>query len=247
MAASGWALIAVAPFVGSFLGVVIRRLPRQQPYLLGRSHCVHCGAALGIRDLVPFVSWAAARACCRSCGARLGWFYPAVEAAALVIAVLSASLDHGVAAWIDFALGCWLLALAWIDFDHLLLPDALTLPLVLAGLAQAAALAPDELFGRAAGAACGFVSLAVLAWAYRRSRGREGLGGGDPKLLAAAGAWVGIAALPAVILVAAVTGLAAAAGLALGGAALRRDTAVPFGPFLALATWAVWLFGAPGF
>ena len=83
----------------------------------------------------------------------------------------------------------------------------------------------------------------MLAWVYRRLRGREGLGGGDAKLLAAAGAWIGASGLPSVLFGAAVAALLAAAALALAGREMRRDTALPFGPFLALATWLVWLFG----
>ena len=85
--------------------------------------------------------------------------------------------------------------------------------------------------------------LRATAWAYRRLRGIEGLGGGDAKLLAAAGAWVGAAALPSVLLGAACAALIAVAGLAIAGTRLSRRSALPFGPFLALATWAVWLLG----
>jgi leader peptidase (prepilin peptidase)/N-methyltransferase len=138
------------------------------------------------------------------------------------------------------------LALAWIDARCWLLPDILTLPLVVVGLA-AAALAPETLpgalFARALGAALGYSVLQAVAWLYKRLRGRDGLGGGDAKLLAAAGAWVGAGALPSVVFVAAASALAAALLSRLRGIRLAAQSALPFGPFLALAAWLVWLFG----
>jgi len=240
--ASGWALLAAAPLIGSFLGVVIRRLPEGRPIVRGRSHCEQCGTALTAFDLVPFVSWAVSRGHCRHCGARLGWFYPGIETAALLIAAISILVDEGGSACLDWGFGCVLLALAWIDAEHGILPDALTLPLIPAGL-LAALLAPEELADRALGAASGYLGLIALAWVYRRLRRREGLGGGDAKLLAAAGAWIGASGLPSVLFGGAAAALLAAAGLAFAGREIRRDTALPFGPFLALATWLVWLFG----
>jgi len=240
-----WALLLAAPFIGSFLGVLIRRLPAARPLAWGRSACEHCGASLAARDLVPLFSWLALRGRCRHCGAPVGWFYPGVELAALAIAVIALGVDRGLAAWLDCLLGWWLLVLGWIDLRHWLLPDALTLPLVVAGLVAAAFLAPAELTERALGAALGYLVLRAVAWVYRRLRGREGLGGGDAKLLAAAGAWVGAPALPSVILVAALAGLVAAGIMQLAGARLRAHSALPFGPFLAIATWLVWLFGPP--
>jgi leader peptidase (prepilin peptidase)/N-methyltransferase len=238
-----WGLIVVAPFIGSFLGVLIRRLPEEQPVAWVRSACESCGARLGAAELVPLFSWVAARGRCRHCGQALGWFYPGVELAALAIAGAAVLADRGAAAWLDAGLGWWLLTLGWIDVRRWLLPDVLTLPLILAGLIAAVALAPAALLDRALGAVLGYALLQLVAVLYRRLRGRDGLGGGDPKLLAAAGAWVGALALPSVVLLAAAAALAAAAILQLGGARLNAGSALPFGPFLALATWLVWLFG----
>jgi len=240
---AGWALLAAAPIFGSFLGVVIRRLPEGRPLAWGRSHCERCGTALRVRDLVPFASWLAARGRCRHCGMPVGWFYPAVEAAALVLAAISVALDLGGAAWLDFGFGAVLLALAWIDAEHGILPDALTLPLIPAGLLAALPFAREELADRVVGVVCGYLGLKLLAWTYRRWRGREGLGGGDAKLLAAAGAWVGSSGLPSVLFGGAIAALLTALALAIAGREMRRDTALPFGPFLALAAWCVWLFG----
>jgi leader peptidase (prepilin peptidase)/N-methyltransferase len=237
------ALVVVAPFIGSFIGVVIRRLPDGVSIVRGRSHCEHCGHALSGRDLVPLASWLSSGARCRYCGHRLEWFYPLVELAALAIAVASVAIDRGMAAWVDAVLGWWLLALGWIDLRRWLLPDELTLSLVPVGLAAAWWFAPEELRDRVAGAACGYLGLWVVAWAYRRLRGRDGLGMGDAKLLAAGGAWVGASGLPSVVFGAAVAALAAAAIMAVAGTRLDRYSALPFGAFLAPAIWLVWLFG----
>ena len=241
--AAAWGTVAAAPFIGSFLGVLIRRLPEDRPIAWARSACEHCGRPLAVRDLVPLLSWLLARGRCRSCGRPIGWFYPAVELAAFAVALIAVAADSGGWVWLDCLLGWWLLTLAWIDARHWLLPDVLTLPLILTGLFAAAAFAPDALFARALGAALGYASLQALAWLYKKARGRDGLGGGDPKLFAAAGAWVGVGGLPGVVLVAALAALAVAALLRLSGVRLAAQSAIPFGPFLAFATWLVWLFG----
>ena len=214
----------------------------------GRSRCPACGTTLAVRDLIPLASWLAARGRCRHCGARLGAWYPLVELGAAAIGVLSLGLLPAPGAWLAALLGWWLLALALIDLRVWLLPDALTLPLLAAGLVLAAwgevggGLGPSPtgvtLAGSLVGAAAGFLVLAGIGLAYRRWRGREGLGLGDAKLLAAAGAWLGAASLPWVVLLAAVAGLALAA---VRGGNLRAETPVPFGPPLALAFWSCFL------
>lgn len=238
-----WYLVAVALLVGSFVGVVIDRLPEGEPFGGGRSRCGECGTALTARDLVPLASWLTSGGRCRHCGARIGWFYPIVELAALAIAVLSLCVDRGFEAWVDALLGWWLLALGWIDWRHGVLPDVLTLPLIVLGLAVAGDFEPERLWDPLLGVFFGYGVLWIVAWAYRRLRGREGLGLGDAKLFAAAGAWVGVTGLPSVLAAAALAGLAAAGGMMLAGRRLDRYSALPFGPFLAAATWLVWLFG----
>jgi leader peptidase (prepilin peptidase)/N-methyltransferase len=241
--ATGWGALLCAPFIGSFLGVVIRRLPAGRPIAWARSRCEFCGAALGVRDLLPFYSWLAAGGRCRFCGHPLGWFYPAIELSAFAVVLAALAADGGEKIWLDCLFGWWLLALGWIDIRRWLLPDALTLPLILAGLAAAAAFDREQLAGRALGAALGYISLRAIALLYRGLRGHEGLGHGDAKLLAASGAWVGVMALPQVVLGAAVSALFAAACLRLFGVPLGAGSALPFGPFLALATWLIWLLG----
>ena len=238
-----WGALFAAPFVGSFLGVLVRRLPDGLPIAWSRSRCEWCGTALRAGDLVPLYSWVAAGGRCRYCGHSLGWFYPGIELAAIAVPLTAAIAGHGGEIWLDCLLGWWLLALAWIDIRRWLLPDPLTLPLVIAGLVVTAMLDPVKLTEHALGAALGYLSLRVVASLYRALRGREGLGRGDAKLLAASGAWLGAGALPQVVLGAAVTGLFAAGCLQLAGIRLRASSALPFGPFLALATWLAWLFG----
>jgi leader peptidase (prepilin peptidase)/N-methyltransferase len=237
-----WGTVVAAPFVGSFLGVLVRRLPEGRPILLGRSRCETCGRVLAARDLVPLLGWLAARGRCRFCGARLGWFYPGIELAATAVALAAVGADGGERTWLDCLLGWWLLALAWIDLRCWLLPDALTLPLVLAGLAAAVWLEPESLTAAALGAAVGYLGLRLVGSLYRMLRGGDGVGEGDAKLLAASGAWLGAALLPDVILLAASTALAAALCLRLAGIRLSARSALPFGPFLAFATWVFWLF-----
>ena len=243
LGAAGWALLVTAPFIGSFLGVVIRRLPEGRALVWARSRCDSCAAVLRVGELVPLVSWITSRGRCRHCGAWLGSFYPAVELAALAVAAMALLVDDAQTAWLDALLGWWLLTLAWIDLRRWVLPDALTLPLILAGLLAAVAFNPGNLTERGLGAALGYLALRLVAWAYVRLRGREGLGQGDAKLLAAAGAWLGALALPQVVLIAALSALLAAAALRISGTPVRAHSALPFGPFLALAIWALWLWG----
>ena len=238
-----WSALLAAPFVGSFLGVIIRRLPDDRTLAWGRSHCEHCGTVLAVRDLVPVVSWLAAGGRCRYCRQPLGWFYPGIEIAAVVVALLAIAADGAERTWLDCIFGWWLLALGWIDLRRWLLPDALTLPLIVAGLALAAVFAREELLDCALGAVLGYLGLRAIALIYRGLRRREGLGQGDAKLLAAAGAWVGASALPQLVFGAALSALVTVVALRLAGVRLGAHSALPFGPFLALATWLIWLFG----
>src|SRR5258706_7635340 len=153
-----WAAL-LAPFIGSFLGVVVMRHDAAARMLAGRSACEACGKRLGPADLVPVLSWVLLRGKCRHCGAPIGLFYPAIELAALAVALWSATVFTGFAFWASCVLGWTLLALAATDIKYFLLPDFLTLPLVAAGLSVAAALGVHSLtesfvlpsLGRAAG------------------------------------------------------------------------------------------------
>jgi leader peptidase (prepilin peptidase)/N-methyltransferase len=238
-----WPLL-VAPFVGSFLGVLIKRLPAEQPVVFSRSACAHCGTRLTGLDMIPLLSFLISRGRCRHCGQPIGLFHPAVELAAVLVAVWAVLAEADpVLTWVDCGLGWTLLTLAWIDWTELLLPDVLTLPLLLAGLALTYVLQPDVLVDRSLAAAAGYLSFQGLALGYRWLRGRDGLGGGDAKLIGAAGAWCGLAALPFVVVISALLGLLAALGLALTGRNMTSTTQIPFGPCIVLAFWLAWMCG----
>ncbi len=235
--------VVAAPFVGSFLSVVVTRLPEGRGIVFGRSACPHCGQALGLRDLVPVASWLWRRGRCRTCGAAIGWLYPALELGAFGLALWAALAVPAPVVWWSCGFGWLLLALAAIDLRCLRLPDALTLPLGLGGLAFAGLMVPALLADHALGAALGFAACWGLAAAYRAFRGREGLGGGDARLLAAGGAWVSWEGLGGTMAIAAVSALLVVAGLLLGGRRLTGDSMLPFGPFLCLGLWLTWLYG----
>ena len=239
--------LLLSPFIGSFLGVVIRRLPLGRPITAARSACEGCGRTLPARDLVPLLSFAVLRGRCRFCRAGIARFHVWIELAAIAVAAwaMLTVTDLGML-WADCVLGWSLLALAWIDWDHLRLPDVITLPLVVLGLLATWWLDPDAAADHALAAAAGYLAFRGIAWAYRMLRRREGLGEGDAKLLAAAGAWVGLAGMPTVVLGA----VAIALGTTLVQRLFRRhaaDTPIPFGPYLALAAWLVRLYGAADF
>lgn len=235
----GWIAMLAAPFAGSFLGVLVRRLPRERPDLWGRSACERCGHALSPLELVPLVSYAALRGRCRACGKRIAPAHLAAELAALAVAAVVAAIGEDI--WLGCALGWTLLALAWLDWERFWLPDVLTLPLLLAGLAAAWLVEPWTLTDRAVGAIAGYAAFRALAWLYRRLRRRAGLGEGDAKLLAAGGAWLGWQALPDVVMAGALLGLALAGVQRLRGRRLDGATPLPFGTALAGAIWAIWL------
>jgi len=241
-----WLLpLLLAPFIGSFLGVLIRRLPQHRPVGLTRSECESCGHALGLPDMVPIASYLALGGRCRFCRAPIARFHVAIELGALGVAGWAASAESDpLRLWIGCTLGWALLALAWIDAECMLLPDALTLPLILLGLAATWLQCPERVADHALGAVVGYLAFRGIAYLYRVMRRRDGLGQADAKLLAAAGAWVGWAALPLLVLMAALAGLGAALLAALSGRRLHAGTRLPFGPFLAAALWLTWLYGA---
>jgi leader peptidase (prepilin peptidase)/N-methyltransferase len=235
--------VFAAPFVGSFLGTLVLRLPERRPIAMGRSACEHCGAALGWRDLIPFASWLALRGRCRHCGAPLSAFYPLVEAAALLIVLQAGATTTGWVLLSSILFGWWLLVLAAIDWRTFTLPDVLTLPLAIAGFGAAYAFDRDALLDHAIGAAAGLAAFALIAFLYKSIRGRDGLGFGDAKLLAALGGWVAWQGLATVVLYAAIAGLAVTLGGGLAGTRMALQTRIPFGAYLALGGWLVWLYG----
>ena len=235
--------VVLSPFIGSFLGVVVTRALQPRTILIGRSACPACGSPLSGRDLVPLLSFIWLKGRCRVCAAHIARFHPAIELAALLVAIWAAVSADGVILWMTCLLGWSLLALAAIDFRHYLLPDFLTLPLIPLGLLAAWLTAPSTVVDSLIGAAAGLIFVIALRYVYGLIRHREGIGLGDAKLLAAAGAWVGWVALPSVVLIAALSGLVFATGLRLAGKEVSAADRVPFGIFLSLGLWTVWLYG----
>ena len=230
----------VGAVLGSFLGLVSIRYPKGQAIALGRSACSTCGRTLHPLDLLPIISFLLLRGRCRTCKAGIERRYIVFEVAAAVIGIASAmAFPHG-QALAAAVLGWWLLLLAALDLEHYWLPNRLTYPLILSGLVAAGIFEPSRILHHLAGAAIGFLLLSLVRIVYRRLRGREGLGGGDAKLFAAAGAWVGWQDLPLVLLAAAASALA-------GAILLHRHKEeflakpLPFGLFLAPAIWLVYL------
>jgi len=237
-------MLAIAPVIGSFLGVLAQRLPEGRSVAWSRSACDRCGHVLAPADLVPIGSWLALRGLCRYCRAPIGRFTLAIELAAVGVVAWAALQTSGWALVADCFLGWMLLALAAVDWRAFILPDSLTLPLLASGLAVASWLRPpwvDHLIG----AAAGFVVFWFLALVYRLLRGREGLGLGDAKLLAALGAWLSWQGLPTVLLWASMLGLGFALVRAAAGMGLRLSDRIPFGVFLAGGGWLVWLYRPP--
>lgn len=168
----------------------------------------------------------------------------AALAAGLAIAAWAALADDEPARLAaNCLLGWTLLALAWIDWRSMRLPDALTLPLLLAGLLATWLDRPGDLPAHLLGALAGFAAFALVGWLYRRLRGQEGLGLGDAKLLAAGGAWLGWEGLASVVLLGCATAALSLLPRHLAGHRLSRHSALAFGPWLALGIWLVWLLG----
>jgi leader peptidase (prepilin peptidase) / N-methyltransferase len=212
--------------------------------LSGRSRCDGCGTRLRALELVPLASWLALRGRCRHCGAPIDPLHPAIEAGCLVLAALAGVVFTGWMLALACVLGWLLLTLAAIDLRTGLLPDPLVLAVAVTGLGGAILLAPETVGYRVIGGLLGAGVLAGVAFAFARLRGREGLGRGDIKLIGALGLWVGWQGLPWVILLGSLSGLAYAAVRLMLRRPIARDEELPFGPFLALAGWLVWLYSA---
>ena len=255
--------------LGSFLNVVIHRLPRmlerqwaqecaslqgkpptEQPaynLLVPRSSCPHCGHAIHWYENLPVISFVALRGRCSACAARISLRYPAVELASSAL-LAWAAWQWGATAtallWGVFSLA--ILTLVFIDWDTTLLPDDITLPLLWLGLIGAALRwTPLPLHESLWGAVAGYLSLWSVYWLFRWTTGKEGMGFGDFKLFAALGAWFGWQALVPIILIASIIG--AIVGMVLKfGPGLREGGYLPFGPFLGGAGLAV-MFTGPAY
>ncbi len=257
--------------VGSFLNVVIHRLPLMmerawraqcrelmdipptpadagkevEPFNLAtpRSRCPHCGHAISALENIPVISYLWLRGRCAGCGKPISARYPLVEfATALLSGITAWHFGFGWAAGAALALTWALIALSLIDFDHQLLPDDITLPFLWIGLL----LSLFGLFTNSAasiiGALAGYLSLWTIYILFKWATGKEGMGYGDFKLLAMLGAWMGWQALPVVILLSSVVGAVVGVTLILFRGR-DRNIPIPFGPYLAAAGWLSLLWG----
>lgn len=252
--------------VGSFLNVVILRLPKRLEWqwkhdsleTLGQadlydppppgivvepSHCPHCQHKLSWYENIPVFSWLALRGRCRSCKAPISIQYPAVEL--LTMLLVTACVWRFGFGWQGFGaslLSCFLIAMSGIDVRTQLLPDQLTLPLLWLGLIASV----DNLFVPAkaaiAGAVLGYLSLWGVYWVYKQLTGKIGMGHGDFKLLAALGAWAGYKALLPIVMLSSIVG-AVVGSIWLMTKGRDQATPIPFGPYLAIAGWIVFLWG----
>jgi leader peptidase (prepilin peptidase)/N-methyltransferase len=268
--ASLGATLAAALFgllIGSFLNVVIYRIPKMMqresdnyvahesgkelPHtdrfnlMVPRSSCPHCGHQITALENIPVISWLMLGGKCSACKAPISPRYPAIE---LVCGLLSAALVwHFGSGWLGLAtlvFGWFLLAMTMIDYDTQLLPDDLTYPLLWLGLLVNLNGMFVPLRDAVIGAAVGYVALWSIYWLFKLATGKEGMGYGDFKLLAALGAWLGWTMLPTIILLSAVVG--ALVGISLIVFAKRgRDKPIPFGPYLAAAGLVALLYGTP--
>jgi leader peptidase (prepilin peptidase) / N-methyltransferase len=251
--------------VGSFLNVVIHRLPKmmerdwqascldfqgqevpEQPkynLVVPRSSCPACGHMITAMENIPVISYAFLRGKCKACQAPISARYPFVE---LLTGVLSyaVALQYGYSHLTVFALAFVfaLVALTFIDFDTQLLPDDITLPLLWLGLLLNLNNGFTDISSAVIGAIAGYLVLWSVYWLFKLVTGKEGMGYGDFKLLAAIGAWFGWQLLPAVILLSSVVGSVIGIGLILFKNKTRQ-TAIPFGPFLALGGIAALFYG----
>jgi leader peptidase (prepilin peptidase)/N-methyltransferase len=231
LALGGFILGAI---VGSFLATLCLRWPEGRSIVTGRSACDGCGKPLGAGDLVPLLSAARARGGARCCGQPIDPLHGRVE----WVAALLGAAALGTGGWPQgaaLALFAWLLLpLALLDARHFWLPDRLILLLAGAGLGLGQLTSGEDLVTRLLTALAAGAGLALVGVGYRAVRKREGLGSGDPKMLAALGLWLGPELTLAALLLAALLGLAEALVRR-----RRMDSAMPFGTLLALAAWPV--------
>lgn len=240
--------------VGSFLNVVIYRLPEMMKrnwlqqcaelqgeaiqalpefnLLTPRSTCIHCGHKITAWENIPVISYLFLRGRCSQCHARISPRYPMVEAATAIISGFVAwHFGYGFVALAAFIFVWSLIALAVIDLDTQLLPDDITLPLLWIGLLVNINHGFTDIQSAVIGAIAGYLSLWSVYWCFKLITGKEGMGYGDFKLLAAIGAWLGWSKLPLVILSSSLIGALVGIGLILA-AKLNKSIPIPFGPYL---------------
>jgi leader peptidase (prepilin peptidase)/N-methyltransferase len=234
--------------VGSFLNVVIHRLPRGESLVAPRSRCPSCGTEIAAYDNVPILSWLLLRGRCRRCGTAISFRYPLVELlTALIALALHGRFGFSLEFLVAFYFACTLLAIAYIDLDHQIIPDVLSLPGVGVGLVAAPLLHPgtwlDAIQAAVLGALLGGGILFAVAWTYERSTGREGMGGGDIKLLAMVGAFLGWQGVLLTLLLGSLVGSVIGVSIMVARGADAK-LAIPFGPFLSIGAFVALFWGS---
>lgn len=235
------ALGVLGAIVGSFLAALVVRWPEGRSVLAGRSACDACGRTLAPIELVPLASALWLRGRCRTCRASIDPRHWQIELAAAAIGVVAGLAMPGSVALAGAVFGWLLLALAALDIAAFWLPDVLTATLAIAGIVVALLGVAPPLADRAIGGVAGFATLWLVSTSYRAIRGREGMGGGDPKLFGAIGLWLGWRMLPVVLLLASLTGLALLLVRLATGHRVRADDRLPLGALLAIAAYPTWL------
>lgn len=232
--------------IGSFIGAVSMRLPRGEGFVSGRSHCDGCQRVLGIRDLVPVLSYLFARGRCRTCNARIDPQHLVAELGGMIVGLSAMAVGSSIGEGAAMAVFGWqLLLLAILDGRHFWLPMPAVALLAATSLFVPilAALGGEDvvlvLLGQIAGGALGFALLAAPALFYRLVLKREGLGAGDPWLLGAIGLWLGAMGTVLTLLLAAFAGIVLALVLKLAGREVGAKSALPLGMLLALAAYAL--------
>ena len=225
--------------LGSFIATLVIRWPAGRS-VGGRSACDGCGRELAAAELIPLLSAVVLRGRCRTCAAPIAPTHWRIELVACLIGALSGWLAPGPAGIAGAAFGWLLLALATLDLTAWWLPDVLTGLLAAGGMAGGIYGLGPPLVDRLIGGAAGFGLLWVVGAAYRRVRGRIGMGGGDPKLFGGIGLWLGWAMLPPVLLVACLFGIGLLVVRRTGGGTVTRDDALPLGALLAAAAYPAW-------
>ena len=215
--------------LGSFLNVVIWRLPRGESLVTPASRCPGCGAPVKPYDNIPILSWLILRGRCRNCGTRISARYPLVELlTAVLMALVPVFLGADEDVWIGFALVLILVPLTFIDLDHRILPNKITYPSVVVGVALVAVFETDDLPEHLIAGAAAFLFLFAAAWFYPK-----GMGVGDVKLAGVMGLFLGRNVAPALLVAFLLGTLVGLVVMARKGVAQGRKTAIPFGPFLA--------------
>lgn len=239
----GWPILlgVLGAVFGSFIATLAIRWPEGRSVATGRSACDSCGTTLRPVELVPVLSFPLQRGQCRHCRAAIRPSHLLTELIGLAIGVGAGVVAPGLEGAAGAVFGWLLLALAALDLAAFWLPDALNLALALAGLAAGGLGLGPPLLQRLVGGMLGYAILWAVARAYRALRGRQGLGGGDPKLFGAIGCWLGWQALPMVLLAASLIGLAVVLGMIGARRQVRASDRLPFGVMLAMGAWAVWL------